>query len=131
MAGRVPNAGHRAGIVDFRELPGRGIGCRSLRASRQRRIAHGATGTAHDVTGPHRTGEGVRAGRTVNDRGIAFLYPVAYARNSPALLYTPGVAVVHFTLLFLAFACGSRLTAAEKPNVVLIVADDLGWRDLG
>src|SRR5262249_21179959 len=31
----------------------------------------------------------------------------------------------------LALAGGSRLTAAEKPNVVLIVADDLRWRDLG
>jgi arylsulfatase A-like enzyme len=34
-------------------------------------------------------------------------------------------------LAFLAFACGSRLTAADRTNVVLIVADDLGQRDLG
>jgi arylsulfatase A len=30
-----------------------------------------------------------------------------------------------------ALAFGSRLSAAERSNVVLIVADDLGWRDLG
>ena len=35
------------------------------------------------------------------------------------------------TVALLALACGSRLTAADKINVVLIVADDLGWRDLG
>ena len=33
------------------------------------------------------------------------------------------------TLAALGFA--SRLTAAEKPNVVFVLADDLGWTDLG
>ncbi|MCE9568361.1 MAG: sulfatase-like hydrolase/transferase [Planctomycetes bacterium] len=34
-------------------------------------------------------------------------------------------------LCFALFACCSPLTAADKPNVVLIVIDDLGQRDLG
>jgi N-acetylgalactosamine-6-sulfatase len=34
-------------------------------------------------------------------------------------------------LVGLALGCASRLTAAEKPNVVFILADDLGWGDLG
>src|SRR4051812_42658875 len=33
-------------------------------------------------------------------------------------------------LLVLTLACSSRLTAAEKPNVVVILSDDQGWGDL-
>src|SRR5512145_3175572 len=33
--------------------------------------------------------------------------------------------------LLLMLGCASQLAAAEKPNVVFILADDLGWTDLG
>jgi arylsulfatase A-like enzyme len=33
--------------------------------------------------------------------------------------------------LIVAFGCASPLRAAEKPNVIFIMADDLGWTDLG
>src|SRR5687768_16879469 len=33
--------------------------------------------------------------------------------------------------LLLTLGCASQLTAAEKPNVVFILADELGWTDLG
>ena len=46
-----------------------------------------------------------------------------------ATVRRPPVARILLAVLALGFA--SRLTAAEKPNVVLIVADDLGWADLG
>ena len=39
------------------------------------------------------------------------------------------LSLICVTLLSLGFA--SRLTAAEKPNVVLIVLDDYGWKDSG
>jgi arylsulfatase A-like enzyme len=34
-------------------------------------------------------------------------------------------------LCFLAFACGSCVFAADRPNVIVILADDLGYSDLG
>ena len=41
---------------------------------------------------------------------------------------------MRYVLAFMVFCLTSQLAAGEpvrKPNVVLIVADDLGWRDLG
>jgi arylsulfatase len=34
-------------------------------------------------------------------------------------------------LVLTALACGSRLSAAEKPNIVVILTDDMGFSDLG
>ncbi|MFM8272389.1 MAG: sulfatase-like hydrolase/transferase [Gemmata sp.] len=39
-------------------------------------------------------------------------------------------AFVALALLAGALACGSRLAAAERPNVVVILSDDQGWGDL-
>ena len=33
--------------------------------------------------------------------------------------------------LLLLFALGSSLSAADKPNIIFILADDFGWGDLG
>ncbi|HET6573148.1 MAG TPA: sulfatase [Fimbriiglobus sp.] len=39
--------------------------------------------------------------------------------------------MLRLALLVVALGFASQLTAAEKPNVVFILADDLGWTDLG
>ena len=64
---------------------------------------------------------------------IAFVHPVAYAPGSPLFFLAPGAAVLRFLCLYLCSLClcGDYLRAADKPNVVLILIDDLGQRDLG
>ena len=40
--------------------------------------------------------------------------------------------ILKFLCILLGFSFGaSPLRAAEKPNILLIVADDLGWKDVG
>ncbi|QGY44781.1 sulfatase-like hydrolase/transferase [Maribellus comscasis] len=34
-------------------------------------------------------------------------------------------------VLVLIFACGGKLKAEEKPNIVFILIDDMGWKDVG
>lgn len=64
---------------------------------------------------------------------IAIARPVAYAPGSPLRLLAPGAAVLRLFCLSLFALClgGAYTRAADRPNVVLIVIDDLGQRDLG
>jgi len=59
-------------------------------------------------------------------------HPRSDLRLSTFLLSTSGVAVLRLVLIPLCLGGSTAsLSAAEKPNVVLIVIDDLGQRDLG
>ncbi len=50
----------------------------------------------------------------------------------PDMTFSPGTAMKSLTALLLLLTLGSAATrAADKPNVVLFLVDDMGWRDCG
>src|SRR5262247_909571 len=42
-----------------------------------------------------------------------------------------GRRVLWVLVVALAFACSARVEAAERPHIVYLLADDLGWNDVG